>query len=411
MSEEIPYTDERVDLAPRRVMMLNATEENQPAMASLDLAQRSQRIEEKVLQAQAAMRASLPYQASESVKQTLESYYQSLSSWKLHYDFDLWEQAEAYLEQIWHQLRSALCLAMECGLYEEVKAVFLEARHLLQKSGFVKDRIWLASWLRSEAARRDDWPIQHLMTASLVWSYTSCGYYQDLDKASALWTELIPFLAEVGAPTDDNVYREYLRDRQDVYPYNELLVDLYETGTRIALRCARFEEARDYAEKGKAEILGLESSGLLSPRIEERFKIAFRYHEGVIYYLLGHYVIAQAIFREAVERGSLIAWTRLVRGAKSWLATIAIELEEYPLCERILREITTTHSPMADKRDAICHLIRAQLSDKLGEDSAKVASEKEAEAVLKHCSKERDSETARCYDFNRLRLQPMLCVF
>lgn len=389
--------------------MSNAIEENQRAIAAFDSKEGRQQTEEEVFRAQAQIRSNLPVRLSLSVRRSLQNYYQALRSWKLHHDYDLWEQAEAYLEQIWQNLRNILRLAMECGLYEEVKAVFLEARHLLQTSGFVKDRIRLAAWLRAEATRREDWPIQHLMTSSLVWSYTSCGCHQDLDKASALWTELLPFLSAVGTPSDRNNYRDYLRDRQDVYPYSELLIDLYEAGTRIAVRCARFEEARDYAERGKAEVLVVSDSGLLSDRLKERFDIAFCYHEGVIHYLLGQYAIAESVFRETVERGSLIAWTRLVRGAKSWLATIAIELEKYPLCEEILKEITDTQSSTADKRDAICHLIEARLSGRLGESSAKADSEKKAETVLRNFFKERDVEEDYRYNLSAFRLQAKPC--
>lgn len=332
----------------------------------------------------------------------LEKYYEYLKSWELHHDFEMWEQAESQVGSVWLKLRGTLHLAMEYGLYEEVKAIFLELRHLLQTAGFVKDRIHLAAWLRAEAERRQDWAIMHLMTASLAWSYTSFGCNQDIDKANELWSDLIPFLLKVGEPTDCNECREYLRDREDVYPYAEMLVDIYETGTRIAMRCARFDDVREYIRKGRAEIWLLSQSGFLSARLKERFDISFSYHEGMAYYLMSQYERAQALFNDAVERGEMIAWNRLVRGAKSWLATIAIELKDYGVCERILSEIVDNHVLNESRRDVMCHLVKARLLYKQGQAQAQAVSEKKAIAALEKFF-EKSSGT---YDLDSFRLKP-----
>jgi len=350
----------------------------------------------------------------QDIQQDLAEYYQSLSSWNLHYDYDLWPQAERYLGRILPNLKNTLCLAMEYGLYEEVKSVFLEIRHLLQTAGYVRDRIQLAAWLRAEAERRQDWATQYLMTSVLAWTYTTQGCYHNLKKANTLWNELTSFLEKVGEPPpinqhSDNEYRAYLRDRQDIYPYGEMLIDIYETGARIAVKCARFEDVKRYIQCGRAEITALSRGGFLPNRLKERFDLAFTYQEGVVCYLTGQYARAQGIFDEVCDRGSFIAWTRLVRGAKSWLATIAVELDQYNRCESILQDLLENQSAPSAKRDAICHLISAQLLEKLGESTAQAESEEKAETALKSFVKEDNGECEQIYDVQSLRLQqPML---
>ncbi len=388
--------------------MLNATDKNplRPVQPFVLDASSSSR---KAIEMQTAIRSTDIFSDDcQSVQDRLNRYYESLKSWNLYHDYDLWKQAELYLGQIWHSLRNTLRLAMAYGLYEEVKAVFLEIRHLLLTAGFVRDRICLATWLRAEAERREDWVTQYLMISILAWTYTTCGCYQNLKKANALWNELTPFLLKVGEPSDCNKYRTYLRDHQDRYPYSELLIDIYETGVRLAVRCARFEDARNYSMGGKAEVAVLAQSGFLPTRLEERFDLAFCYHEGVAYYLMGRYKRAQAVFEKTTERGSFLAWMRLVKGAKSWLATIAMELEQYHRCESILQELVDSHTP--DKRDAICLLIGAQLQGKLGADVEKAEREKKAELVLKSFTKEERIQPTHDYDLNSLWLQqPALC--
>jgi hypothetical protein len=380
---------------------------------SSDLEQSSHAIVQQARRRQSDMRQALSNQNWSNLSQRLESYYTSLRGWRLRHDFGLWEQAEMYLAGIWQDLRNTLRLAMEYGLYEEVKDIFLESRHLMQTTGFVKDRICIAAWLCAEATHRNDWAIKHLMTASLAWSYTSCGCHQNLKKANKLWQELKQFIVQVGDPSTQNEYRAYLRDRQDTYPYDELLITIYETGVRVALRYARFEEAKQYTYSGRIEISELSQSGFLSARLKERFDVAFCYHEGVASYLMGNPEQAQKTFEETVRRGEWIAWNRLVRGAKSWLATIAIEQEDYQICETILQEITDDSLSTIGKRDVICHLIQAKLSGKRGENGEKVKSEKKAAEALYIFSKQSGRVADTYYDLNSFRQQqpkPKLCL-
>ncbi len=370
----------------------------------------SEDVDKKVsekLEQQAAIRfESLSFKALNNecnkLKERLEKYYRYLKGWELHHDFELWEHAESHVGSVWLKLRSALHLAMEYGLYEEVKAIFLELKLLLQTAGFVKDRIYLAAWLKSEAERRQDWISMHLMTASLVWSYTSFGCNQNIAKADELWSDLIPFLLSVGDTTDCNECRKYFRDREDIYPYTEMLVDIYETGTRIAIRCSRFDDVKEYIRRGRAEISLLSQSGFLSIRLKERFDIAFSYHEAIACYLTSQYERAQALFNDAVERGEMIAWNRLVRGAKSWLATIAIELENYVECEQILSEIVEDCELNKSKRDVMCHLVKARLLHEQGQPSEQVMSEKKAIAALEKFFE----ESSGTYDLDSFRLKP-----
>lgn len=325
------------------------------------------------------------------LKARVRQYIEHLKEWNLRYDFELWEKAEAHLRQIWNGLRNTIYLAIECGLYDDVTSVFLEIRHLLQSTGFVKDRIYIAAWLKMEADSRGDWAITCLATYSLAWSYTSCGYYQDLDKAEALWTELAPFLSKMGDPDESSEYRSELNMRLGTYPYDELLVSAYETGARIAVRKNKLDEAHIYIEKGCKEISMLSQQGFLSARLKERFDMAFCYHEGVAYYLAGKLDEAQKRFDETVNRGHKISWNRIVQGAKSWLATIAMLRKEYETCEELLSGTTGSSLPFPSKREGICYLLKAELSSAKGQKHESLLFEENAAKVLKRFSDENNS--------------------
>lgn len=298
-----------------------------------------------------------------------------LRSWETHYDFQLWHQTESYFEKTWPELKKSIYMAIEYDLYDKVKSLFLDIRHLLQTTGRIKERIYLANWLRNQAKRRQDTIGFYISISSLIWSYTSAGGCQNLPKATSLWQAFGSILDDLGSPYTQNTSRRTLL-KEGSNLYTELLMDIYEGGVRLAVRRQKFEEAETYITKGKAEISALSGEGFLTDRLKERFDIAFSYHEGVALYLKGDYPGAQESFSAIVERTELIAWTRAARGAKSWLATLAMEDKDYETCEKILVEITATHPHMLKKRDGICHLIRAQLLHECGKRKEKEQSEK-----------------------------------
>lgn len=315
-------------------------------------------------------------------KRRMAQYTEHLRAWDLRYDFELWQQAETHLSQIWRGLRDAIHLSIEYGLYEEVASVFLEIRHLLQSVGLVKERLYIAAWLKTQAEVRNDWVVNCIATSALAWSYTSSGYYQDLEKAENLWNDLMPLLSKIGKPNESNKYRKHLTEKIDNYPYDEVLISAYETGARIAIRCNRLDDAHFYLEKGRDEITVLSARGLLSARLEERFDMAFRYHEGVAYYLSGKLDQAQEIFNDTIHRGRTISWERIVQGAKSWLATIAMVRKEYETCEDLLADTEVGNISLPSKREGIFYLLKAQLFNVRGQREKSAVFEESAVKIL-----------------------------
>lgn len=316
--------------------------------------------------------------SSNPLKETLSIYQSHLKSWEPHYDFELWHQTENSFEQIWPNLNKALNLAIEYGLYDLVKSFFFDIRHLLQTTGHIKGRIYLATWVRNQAEKRQDTVAMNLAISSLVWSHTSTGKHQDLEKAVSLWKSLKPFREKLGSPYDYNEYRQTLLKEIGPALYIELLMDVYEGGVRLAVRRGKFKKASKYTIQGRDEISVLAHGGHMPKRLKERFDLAFVYHEGVASYLKGEHNKARQLFDDIVCRGELISWTRAVRGAKSWLATLAMERKDYDVCETVLKEITEEHPALLRKRDGMCHLIKAQLLKEKGKQEEKRNSEKMA---------------------------------
>jgi hypothetical protein len=338
----------------------------------------TQKTKDKVSKFQEFVRSNPSDPTYQLLLECLQQYQNNLKEWHPHYDFDLWDKAEIHFGQLWPQLRKVLHLAIEYGLYKEVKELFFEIRHLLQATGLTQDRIYLASWLRRLASERCDFGTMYLAISSLVWSYTSSGCHHDLDKASELWECLSSFLAEMSDPQKNSQVRNNLIERLGKSLYAELIIDIYENGARLSVRRKNFDDVTHYVKTGKEEISFLAQMEFISPRLKERFDIAFSYHEGVASYIKGEYSKSQEIFDDIIYRSRLIGWNRVVKGAKSWLATLAMQCNEYDICEEILAEILENESIQTNKRDGICHLIKAQLSDKRGKIGEKKASEKEA---------------------------------
>lgn len=317
---------------------------------------------------------------SESIilKETLALHQGYLRNLNTHYDFELWYETEENFEQLWPDLLKSLNLAIEYGLYDLVKDIFFEIRHLLQTTGHIKDRIYLATWIKNQAEKRQDIVGENLSLSSLVWSYTSAGKHQDLKQANIVWKSLAPFLEKIGTPFDHNKYRESLLKEIGPSLYIETLMDIFEGGTRLAVRQQKFRAANKYISQGREEISVFAREGYLSERLKERFDLAFSYHEGVAFYLKGQHEKAHRKFDAVISQGERISWIRAIRGAKSWLATLAIERKAYTECEAILQEITHEHPAVLRKRDGMCHLIKAQLLNERGRKTEKIESEQMA---------------------------------
>ena len=285
---------------------------------------------------------------------------QSIEAWKPRFDFDLWDKVKDNFEQLWPELSGFLYLAIEYELYEPVRSIFFDIRHLLQITGHLKERIYVASWLLREAEVREDEGVEQLAVSSLIWSYTSSGQHQDLKKAASLWDSLASFIEKLGDPSRCNQYRSHLLERLGKALYLELIMDMYEGGVRLAVRREAFEEVEHCTSSAREEIAVLAKKKILTRRLRERFYLCFCYHEGVMAYLKKDYAKSNDIFKDVIYRAEMIGWTRAIKGAKSWLVTLALKNEDYATCDSILKEITEKQVTPSDKRDGICHLLKAQ---------------------------------------------------
>lgn len=322
----------------------------------------------------------------EEVKASLRDHIEFLQGWLPHYDFGFWDKIEIQFDRVWPSLSNSIYLGVEYSLYEEVRDVFFEIRNLLQWTGKIEDRIYLSAWLKRESEERNDKGTTYLAISSLVWSYTSSGCYQDLQQASILWQSLKNSLMYI-----DKISEIEKRENQFIKTlgkdiYSELMMDIHENGVRIAIRNRNLDEANKNISKGIKMIDYLYSEELISQRLKERFETSFQYHKGIIYFLNQNFSEAQYIFNNILFRANSIGWDRVVKGAQSWLATIAMELKNYAECEALLADLAIEFPNVPSKRDGICHLIKAQLSGRKGQNDEKIASEERAIKVFERFS-------------------------
>lgn len=333
---------------------------------------------------------------SRNLARRLREYIEYLKGWFPHYDFDLWDKVENQFNFIWPQLSKSIYLGIEYNLYEEVRDVFFEIRNLLQWTGRVKERIYFSAWLRKEAFKRNEIGTIYIAISSLAWSYTSSGCHQNLEKANALWQNLKLFLSNIGRSGKLHYLEGELIKSLGQDLYAESMMDMHENGVRIAIRRRQIDDAIYYIEQGRNKIISLFTEDFISCRLKERFMIAFQYHEGITYYLRHDYVNAKVFFDRILCRASLIGWDRVTKGARSWLATLAMELNEYDRCEEILTDIIENYSDFSNKRDIFCLLIKAQLSGRKGQQDEKIQSEKRAIGVFQNIFQNSNEENIIC---------------
>lgn len=330
--------------------------------------------------------STVSYSERHELGSKLQKYFICLQEWSCRYDFQLWDKVENHFNSLWPELNQALHLGIEYGLYEEVKNLFFEMRNLLQWTGRIKDRIYFAAWLKREAEQRQDAGTRYLAISSLVWSYTSSGCYQSLDKAYDLWKELASYLIATDKPVCFNTLSNSLIDSLGSSLYVELIVDAYENGVRIAIRRREFDNAFLRIHQGEEKIKMLFEQNFIPPRLQERFRLAFQYHKGIICYLMHEHDEAEKLFQRILDCANLIGWNRVIKGAKSWMATLAMERKQYDKCEEILTHLVEDNPNMSDKRDGFCHLIKAQLFARKGQKEEKIACEKKATKVFEKCN-------------------------
>ena len=323
----------------------------------------------------------------------LREYLEYLKGWLPHYDFELWDKVENQFNFIWPQLSKLLYLAIEYDLYEEIRDLFFEIRNLLQWTGRIEERIYFSAWLQRKASEKGDIGAMYVAMSSLAWSYTSSGCRQNLDKASELWKDLALCLANIDSSSN---FKKNLKNSLGENLYSELMMDIHENGVRIAIRLRQIDDAEYYIKKGRERISSLFREELILRRLEVRFMVAFQYHEGITYYLKHNYTQAEKIFEDILSRARLIGWDRVIKGARSWLATLAIELKKYDKCNEILSGITEDYPVLPNKRDGFCLLLKAQLSDIQGQKDEKLASEERAFRVFERISENSSGEPISC---------------
>lgn len=342
----------------------------------------------------------------ETLKNTLQKQYRCLLAWNAHYDYDLWNLVKEHFNFIWQELEHEMYLGVEYGLYEEVKNIFLELRNFLQSTGRIKERFFFAAWLKREAERREDTGIIYLTISSFVWSYTASGCYQDLEKAHELWDQLAVYILPIDISIGCDTLGINIKDSLGSSLYAELLIEVHENGVRIAARQGQFDRAFVRIEKGKNTIEELFNQKLITLRLKERFTLAFDYHKGIIFYLMQEYSDAENLFRSISTRAEAIGWNRVVKGAKSWLATLAMECQQYSKCKDILEDISLQeHRNTPDKRDGFCYLIKSELLSKEGQQEQAKESQAIAIRIFEKCSK---NESSNELSFDLLRSFPLL---
>ena len=331
------------------------------------------------------IREKLTFKDSESLKKHLNVTLLKLREWQPRYDFSLWNQVEVYFYKIWPTLKADMRLAIENNLYKEVKSLFLEVRNLLQWTGEINSRIYYASWLRKEAIKREDVGTQCIAVSSLTWSFTSSGHQRNLAKANYYLKELEHLLL---SKSDCDAYKDLhlsLRASLGNDLYAELMMDAHENAVRVQIRNRDLSQAKLCIDRGTLVVESLINRMLISPRLKERFLVAFKYHLGIISYITDDYAIAEHRFKDIEYQAKQIGWVRVVKGAESWLAKLAFELSRYDDCSEILDNLID--KPLSSlhysKRDGICFLLKAQLLHKQGFRDKEIESEKEADRVLK----------------------------
>lgn len=322
----------------------------------------------------------------EALKKTLQEKLNCLLAWNAHYDYDLWNMVEEHFSFLWLELEHEMYLGVEYGLYEEVKNLFFELRNFFQGTGRIKERIFFAAWLRREAKSQGDLAMMCFATSSLVWSYTSSGCYQNLEKAYELWDKLTFYVLpkEPLVVCDDG---KSIQETLGSSLYAELLMEVHENGVRLAIRQRDFDKACLRIEKGKNTIEELFDKKFISLRLKERFSLAFKYHKGIVFCLMQKHKEAEQVFSKISKKAKILGWNRIVKGAKSWLATLAMEREDYRKCENILEDISTKNiQGIPDKRDGFCYLIKSQNFNKAGQKEQAKESEEIAIKIFQEYS-------------------------
>jgi hypothetical protein len=329
-------------------------------------------------------------QEKEDIKKRLQEHLSSLKEWNPHYDFHLWDKVELYFNSIWRGLHRDVHLAMEYDLYMEVRDLFFEMRHLLQWTGRIGERIYIATWLRRAAERYGDFGTKYIALSSLAWSYTSSSCYKNIEKARSLWEELSSNLVETNRPLGFDAFGNDIRVSLELPMYAELLMDAHENGVRIGIRHGDLEQAEKMILKGERLVEELFVNLIIKSRLRSRFLATFKYHRGIIHYLNDDYPQSEKYFQSVIEQAELIQWDRVLKGAKSWLATLAVKCKQYDESERILADIFSSSSSV-DKRDAFCHLIKEQLCHKQGNPSQGEVYRIEAHKVFAYYTDNREN--------------------
>ena len=340
------------------------------------------------------------------LKERLDHTRASLQSWNARYDYALWARVEEHFNEIWTELESLLYLCIEYDLYDELRKIFIELRNFLHITGRSKERLYFASWLFKESRRRNDQETELFALSTIVWSHTCTGYYQDIEKAAQLWEFLMSRMLnhDVEIQPSGKKINTIVQDSTDGPISPELFLEAYESGVRIYIRQEKLDLAWLQTSKFDELINDLSRKNLISSRLKIRCQAAKSYHRGIIYYLRKDFDAARETFQSVYKKATAIRWERVQRGSQSWLATVAKEQHEFQECNDILSKagvFDAIHEHNASKdniqkkpRDAVFHLIKADLAEKNGHMIIKRRHQKEANRIFVEYSSCNQSKTA-----------------
>lgn len=320
----------------------------------------------------------------ERLREQLDNHRSLLKYWNTHYDYQYWGKVEEFFNSIWDKLRADIYLGIEYECYTEIKALFFDIRNLLQSTGRLSDRVYFAVWIYRCARNYGHVGVSCLAMSSLLWSYTSSGCHQNLEKADSLRANLCQEM-KLGKPGEFTVDEDLIEELGEEL-YVELLLETCENIVRLEIRHERFQSAMLAIQKADEILNVLFGRGLISPRLCGRAKLAFLYHQGIISYKNCDYENSKILFQEIVQNSSVIGWERISKGAHSWLATIAMEQNQIATCKKILISLYSSdalNSPLyLSKRNAFCCLIHAKSLEKEGKLVEKSGYEKMAMKIF-----------------------------
>jgi NB-ARC domain len=259
-----------------------------------------------------------------------------LSEWHEEYD-KIEEEWDNFLEVLdWYANDNQFNIDQkEC--YENINKLWTHLNKFASLYGHWDDRLRWLDWLITKSQRYADWITYVNSITSKSWTLILKESPENLIEAEKLLNEAWSRIQNV----EDNI-RYIVAENMAV----------------INIRKQEFDTAREWFIK-YCEII--ENSNLDYNR-RCRSKIRCLYYEAEILYREKKVKDAQLQYQRVLKEAEDIQWLRFVVNAQSWLATIAIKLQQFDNAENILKDCMPVAERNKDKRrTAVCQYTYARL--------------------------------------------------